>query len=271
MIERSHGCSAGPHRASLFARTPRSREAGRDRGAHDEGVVTADPYVVLGQRAEASMEEVHAAYRRLAHIYHPDRYADARPDVRGEAEERMKGLNSAYRAIRSTRDAGPRTEERSRPRGAQPNAVKVRRVCFGCRGTLAVPANATRYRCNRCQVVSVRIRCRSCAVVGLIGADCEAWECGNCGHSEESAWSTTRTTTCSCGAENQITRFAPSVTCESCGKFARRCGFCGQYAYLFSFRRHGRPSRPRERWDCPLCHRSNNGYRDGHSRGGFKR
>jgi hypothetical protein len=231
-------------------------------------MVTVDPYVVLGQSAGASMEEMHAAYRRLAHIYHPDRYADARPDVRAEAEERMKGLNSAYHAIRTTEEVGARAEDPPPRSRATANPLKVRRVCFGCKGTLAVLATATRYRCNRCQVISVRTLCRVCKVVGLVGEDAEAWECRKCGHSEESAWSTTKTTTCSCGTTNLITKFAPSVTCENCGKFARRCAYCGKYVYIFSFHRRGRPSRPRECWDCPLCHRSNRGFRDGHGRRG---
>jgi predicted RNA-binding Zn-ribbon protein involved in translation (DUF1610 family) len=233
-----------------------------------EVMETADPYVVLGQRAEASMDELRAAYRRLAQIYHPDRYADAAADVRREAEERMKDLNSAYHAIRTTRGVGARKAGHSRPR-AKANALNVRRVCSGCRGTVVVPLTATKFRCNRCHVVSAATRCRGCDAVGIVRADSEAWECGNCGYSEESAWATTRTMTCSCGTENHIAKRAPSVTCENCGKFFRRCEFCGEYPYVRSFRRRGRPSRPRERWDCPLCHRSNNGFRDGHGRGGF--
>jgi hypothetical protein len=55
------------------------------------------PFEVLGVSPSASPEEVIAAYRVLAQIYHPDRYADSPAEVRQESEDRMKALNEAYR------------------------------------------------------------------------------------------------------------------------------------------------------------------------------
>jgi hypothetical protein len=54
------------------------------------------PYEVLGITASATIEEVKAAYRRLAKMYHPDRVADLGPEFGVLAERRMKEINAAY-------------------------------------------------------------------------------------------------------------------------------------------------------------------------------
>ncbi|MFP5328017.1 MAG: J domain-containing protein [Acidimicrobiia bacterium] len=59
------------------------------------------PHEVLGVSPQASKAEVVAAYRTLVQIFHPDRFNDSPPNVRAEAERRMKQLNDAYSAIRS--------------------------------------------------------------------------------------------------------------------------------------------------------------------------
>jgi curved DNA-binding protein CbpA len=59
-----------------------------------------DPYSVLGVESDVTYEEAKAAYRRLAEIFHPDRFADARDDVQAEAERQMKDLNAAWRTLR---------------------------------------------------------------------------------------------------------------------------------------------------------------------------
>lgn len=62
--------------------------------------VTNDPYAVLGLPADASRDQAVDAWRRLAEIYHPDRFATARPDVRDEAGRKMMELNEALAAIK---------------------------------------------------------------------------------------------------------------------------------------------------------------------------
>jgi DnaJ-class molecular chaperone len=62
--------------------------------------VRFDPFTVLDVPATATFDEAKAAYRRLAEIFHPDRFADSRDDVRAEAEKQMKRLNQAWAVVR---------------------------------------------------------------------------------------------------------------------------------------------------------------------------
>ena len=55
---------------------------------------------VLGLGAEASPTEVAAAYRKLAHTYHPDKVAGEALEIREFAEERMKEINAAYSELK---------------------------------------------------------------------------------------------------------------------------------------------------------------------------
>lgn len=55
-----------------------------------------NPYDVLDLSPLATYEEARAAYRRLAAIFHPDRFADVRADVRLEAEKQMRYVNEAW-------------------------------------------------------------------------------------------------------------------------------------------------------------------------------
>lgn len=72
------------------------------------------PYQILGVSPTATSAEINAAYKVLAQIFHPDRYADSPEGVRREAELRMKALNDAYALARKghlisrpTQPAGP--------------------------------------------------------------------------------------------------------------------------------------------------------------------
>jgi hypothetical protein len=50
----------------------------------------------LGVSNGAGVEEVIAAYRRLARTHHPDKVANLEPEVREYSEQRMKEINAAY-------------------------------------------------------------------------------------------------------------------------------------------------------------------------------
>ncbi|MBC8531383.1 DnaJ domain-containing protein [Gehongia tenuis] len=55
-----------------------------------------NPYDVLGLENGASLEDIKAAYRRLAKRYHPDLVPKAEKTI---AEERLKSVNLAYEAL----------------------------------------------------------------------------------------------------------------------------------------------------------------------------
>ena len=67
-----------------------------------------NPFDVLGIEPGSDKAAVRAAYRRIAQIYHPDRFAGADPEVRQEAERRMAEANRAYAEL-----TGGRSQRRS--------------------------------------------------------------------------------------------------------------------------------------------------------------
>lgn len=61
----------------------------------------SDPYSTLGVSPNASMDEIKAAYRKLALKYHPDRNNGSK-----EAEAKMKEINDAYAQITNMKKSG---------------------------------------------------------------------------------------------------------------------------------------------------------------------
>lgn len=55
---------------------------------------------MLGLQRGASPEEVAQAYRDLANVWHPDRFA-GNPRLQKKAEEKIKEINAAYEYIKS--------------------------------------------------------------------------------------------------------------------------------------------------------------------------
>ena len=56
----------------------------------------ADYYAILGVAPDAAHETIHQAYRRLAKLWHPDRYTFAPPPLRERAERRMRAISRAW-------------------------------------------------------------------------------------------------------------------------------------------------------------------------------
>ena len=62
-----------------------------------------EPHEVLGVAPDATEEETRRAYRVLAQIYHPDRFATATNDVLFEANRRMQEVSQAYSEMQGGR------------------------------------------------------------------------------------------------------------------------------------------------------------------------
>lgn len=78
----------------------------------------ADPYAVLGVRADASDEEVRSAYRRLVQLHHPDHNHGS-----AESERRFEEVQEAYAQVRMLRATGapPPPPPRSTPPSPDPD------------------------------------------------------------------------------------------------------------------------------------------------------
>jgi hypothetical protein len=63
-----------------------------------------DPHMILGISAEATWEEVRAAYLQLSKAYHPDRYSSALlpTEVADYLETMARRINAAYAALETT-------------------------------------------------------------------------------------------------------------------------------------------------------------------------
>ena len=62
-----------------------------------------NPYAVLDVDESADMEAIDAAYRRRMSEYHPDKVANAAPEIKELAERRARDINAAYEEIRKRR------------------------------------------------------------------------------------------------------------------------------------------------------------------------
>lgn len=56
-------------------------------------------YAILGVPREASPEEVKKSYRRLSHLFHPDRLSSESPEAQNEALERFKLIQNSYEVL----------------------------------------------------------------------------------------------------------------------------------------------------------------------------
>ena len=67
-----------------------------------------DPARILGVARGDDWAAVHAAYRRLAKAYHPDRFAgiDLPPEIAAYLDAKSKQINQAFRVLKAARGAG---------------------------------------------------------------------------------------------------------------------------------------------------------------------
>ncbi|MBV9504798.1 MAG: DUF4236 domain-containing protein [Acidobacteriia bacterium] len=85
----------GNHRAPIIERRQAKAEINEKASGPEAHARRA-----LGVSSGASPDEVAAAYRRLAQMYHPDKVAGLAPEFQIIAETRMKELNAAYEVLR---------------------------------------------------------------------------------------------------------------------------------------------------------------------------
>jgi len=78
-------------RRGRSAATARTESVGSHPGAH--------LYDALGVSEGATPEEITAAYRRTAQMYHPDKVAGLGPEFGEIADRRMKEINAAVSPI----------------------------------------------------------------------------------------------------------------------------------------------------------------------------
>lgn len=65
-----------------------------------EGAPMADPWEVLSLQPGASDDDVSAAYRRMAQMYHPDKVTNLGPELKQLADRKMREINAAYEALK---------------------------------------------------------------------------------------------------------------------------------------------------------------------------
>ena len=70
----------------------------RDHSAHGADG-EADYYAILGVAPDASYEAIRQEYRRLAKLWHPDRYTYAPAELRERAERRMRTISRAWSEV----------------------------------------------------------------------------------------------------------------------------------------------------------------------------
>jgi COMPASS component SWD3 len=80
----------------------------------------ANYYGALGLEPECTMEELKAAYRDLAKVWHPDRFAHD-PRLQNKAQEKLKEINEAYEQLSTPGPARPTSV--SHPRHTPHEAV----------------------------------------------------------------------------------------------------------------------------------------------------
>lgn len=90
---------------NLFGTRPSSgsqqQRSSQDSGRRQTG--SRDPYEILGLRPGASSDEVHAAYRKLAHQYHPDKVSHLGEEFQDMARQKFVEIQDAYEKLTGKR------------------------------------------------------------------------------------------------------------------------------------------------------------------------
>jgi len=90
-------------RAGKHSGRSSSKEGGEERRSAEileREIRLATARRALGVSKGAGVEEISAAYRKLARTHHPDKVANLEPQVREYSERRMKEINAAYSELK---------------------------------------------------------------------------------------------------------------------------------------------------------------------------
>lgn len=74
---------------------------GFDRGWYRRG--GPDPYMVLDVDPSADDETIRRAWQRLVSQYHPDKLEGVAPELRAQADDKLREINRAYDLIQQRR------------------------------------------------------------------------------------------------------------------------------------------------------------------------
>jgi hypothetical protein len=88
---------------------------------------------LLGLKPGASAQEIKAAYRDLAKVWHPDRFSHD-PRLQQKAQDKLKEINEAYEALTSASFTGSRTAGRGASKPATHDAPQQPAPSSGGRG-----------------------------------------------------------------------------------------------------------------------------------------
>ncbi len=63
---------------------------------------SGNPYEILNIPPGATQKQIRSAYKKLAHMYHPDKVEGLAPEYRQIADQKMKAINAAYEQLKQT-------------------------------------------------------------------------------------------------------------------------------------------------------------------------
>jgi hypothetical protein len=102
-VEDEAGHGEEHRRADMGSGRSSSKEGGEERRSAEtleREAALATARRALGVSKGAGVEEISAAYRKLARTHHPDKVANLEPEVREYSEQRMKEINAAYSELK---------------------------------------------------------------------------------------------------------------------------------------------------------------------------
>src|SRR5262249_6780335 len=105
-------------------------------------IAEGDPHHLLGLTPEASREELHDAYYKLAKDFHPDRHQLASKELRTEIDEIFAQITRAYETLRNQM-LMPAPLASLQTQAAQPATTSPAQVTTSPAQTTTAPAQAT--------------------------------------------------------------------------------------------------------------------------------